>query len=135
MFDSLVKTATEVWVRVKHSWADMSALQRGYAFTGLGVVILGFMVGGPLMQAVFTGLIFNTLLWMMFWESQFIMGVMRAYGGKIDLVVTLLGFLFGGGGGVTALMVGVVVGALFSVFRVLICGPQKKKAAKENRHA
>ena len=126
MFDGMIEKLNNFWQQARKTWQGMTGSQRMYAGVGAGVVALGFVTGGPLMQAVFTGLIFNTLLWMMLYESNFAMGLMREYGGKIDLGITLMGFLFGGGSGVTALMVGVVVGALFSVFRVMFCGiPQK----------
>jgi len=120
--NKFIKKLEKWWETAKIRWKEASGGQRAYAIAGAGVVVLGVLVGGALQQAVFTGLIFNMLLWMMLFESPWAIALMRRWGTPIDLTITLAGFLFGGGGGVTALMVGVVVGALFSVFRVMFCG-------------
>ena len=122
MIDTIIKKVTGAWRKVKLRWGEMTKGQKEYTLLGFGVVVAGVLVGGALQQAVITGLIFNTLLWMMLSESEWSMGIMRKYGKPIDLTITIVGFIFGGGAGVTALMVGVVVGALFSVFRVFFCG-------------
>jgi len=118
------------WEELKEGWGLLSTGQKIYSSMGAGIVVIGALVGGPLMQAVFTGLIFNSLLWMMFYESTFWMLLMTKYGAAIDRIVTLAGFFFGGSGAVTSLMVAVVVGALFSVFRVIFCAIHEVREAE-----
>lgn len=118
MFEKLKQLGAKCVEHVK----GMTPSQRFYAVLGVGVVGVGFYIGGVVLQAVFAGLVFNALLWAMIRESEWLMDQMAKWGWHIDLLVTVAGIIFGLTSPVTGMMTGIVVGAIFSVFRVTICG-------------
>jgi len=108
-------------VKIREWWRGLSKRQHTAAFIGLGMLGIGILAGGIMLQAALGGLIINTLLWVMIRDSEWAMNLMQKYGGKIDAAITLVGLL-GGGGAATAWLTAVMIGGFFTVFRILIAG-------------
>lgn len=126
--ENILPTIRGWWDKLKAAWGKATPTQRKFAGLGGAIVAAGALIGGQLIQAVVTALIANTLLWAMIKESAFMMEVMSRWGNAIDYIITFVGMFFSGAGGITMLMTGVVVGAFFTIFRIIICSEYKSKA-------
>lgn len=117
-------------------WNDLSERLRGWLrrfkdspstraglLAGALMGAAGVLAGGVVLQAVVASLVANGLGWWMITQSPRAMRFMRKYGLKIDVIVTV-GGLFLPVPGVTGFLVGILLGAGFSVFRMLLCGDQ-----------
>lgn len=138
LIDGVVALWDDIVLRAQHAWRGATLKQKLTLALGIGFSAGSAFVGGIVGQAVFAAFIINAFGWLLMSDSESCWWFIKRYGVKVDMLVTVLGFMFSPVPGATGAFTAIMLGVYFSIFRSflapvdakLVAEAEAKKAAR-----
>lgn len=102
-------------------WNNLNVGQQGAAVAGAAVLGLSAFIGGVVLQATFVATAFNAAIFWLMRDSEAVKNFINRHNVKIDLVVSILSFIFNPLPGVAGAFISIMTGIMFSIFRSIFC--------------
>lgn len=101
-----------------------SKSKRSAALAALAIAGASMIGGGLLLTASVAAAIITGMLWLMIMQSEKAYDFVKRFGKVVDICVTIVGIFFTPLPGVLGFLTGAMIGAFFTIGRMLFCGDQ-----------